>query len=142
MMNKEQIDNIREALDTLPDRSQKKTYDYFNALETSYVKLLDQPVNVYRNITNAAVSTWGSGEIGPENGSCHKWEKLTPQNRFIVALSALTGNTLPLALENVKYQFEMNGIPRHTADQFFRCRLASHQSIGCRDNSKINSPFI
>lgn len=141
-MLKEQIDNIREALDTLPNRNNEKTYDYFNALETSYVKITDIPQNVYRNITNAAVSTWGSAKIGESEGSCDKWRKLSPVNRYIVTLSALTGNTLPLALENVKFQFEANGIPRHTADQVFRCRLASFQSIGCRDNTKLDAPFL
>ena len=142
LMNKEQIDNMRKALDTLPDRTTKKTYDYVNALEVCYVGLTDSPVNPYRNIVNAALSTWGSAELGSDSGSCHKWSKIEPKNRFIVTLSALTGNTLPLALENVKYQFCVNNSPRHTFDQYARARLASHQSIGCRDNTKINAPFV
>lgn len=141
-ISKEQIDNIREALDTLPSRSQTKTYDYLNALETITVEVYDYPSNPYRNIVNAAGSTWGSAKIGIDEGSCRKWQKLTPENRFVVALSSLKGETLPLALENVKFQFGCNGCPRHTFDQHARVRLAAHQSIGCRDNTKLDAPFI
>lgn len=141
-MERERIDNIRKALGTLPDRSEEKTYDYVNSLEACYVKLLDMPKNPYKNIVNAATSTWGSARLGSDSGSCGKWEKLLPQNRFVVALSSLTGNTLPLALENVKFQYCMNGIPRHVFDQWARARLAAHQSIGCRDNTKLDAPFV
>jgi hypothetical protein len=94
------------------------------------------------NIVNAACSTWGSAKVGPDEGSCRKWNKLSPKNRFIVALSSLKGETLPLAMENIKYQFCCNGGPRHLFDQHARVRLAAHQSIGCRDNTKLDAPFI
>jgi thymidylate synthase ThyX len=141
-ISKEQIDNMREALDTLPSRTQTKTYDYFNVLETLTVEVYDSPNNPYLNIVNAACSTWGSGRVGADEGSCRKWQKLSPRNRYIVTLSALKGETLPLALENVKYEFCVNGGPRHLYDQHFRVRLAAHQSIGCRDNTKLDAPFI
>ena len=141
-VSKEQVDNIREALDTLPNRSQEKTYDYMSALETLTIEIYDYPINPYRNIVNAVCSTWGSAKIGADEGSCRKWQKLTPENRFIVALSSLKGDTLPLALETVKYEFCANGLPRHTFDQHARVRLAGHMSIGCRDNTKLDAPFI
>jgi len=137
-----EIDEMRKAMGTLPDRTEEKTYDYVNALEVSHVELRDWPKNVMKNIVNAALSTWGSGKLGSDSGSCKKWEKLSPVNRFRVVLAALTNQTLPLALENVKFQFEFNGIPRHTFDQWARARLAAHQSIGCRDNSKLDAPFV
>jgi thymidylate synthase ThyX len=141
-MKKEDIDNLRSALGTLPSQKPEKNYEYKNALETGYVNMTDYPENIMKNIVVAATSTWGNGQIGKNDGSCDKWNKLTPKNRYIVALSAITGNTLPLALENVCFQFEFNGFPRHTFDQWVRTRLAAHQSIGCRDNSKLDSPFI
>jgi thymidylate synthase ThyX len=141
-ISKEQIDNIRKALDTLPDRSSEKSYEYFNVYEALTIEVYDFPVNPYKNIVNAACSTWGSAKIGCDEGSCRKWDKLSPQNRFIVALSSLKGETLPLALENVKFQFGVNGCPRHTFDQHARVRLAAHQSIGCRDNSKLEAPLV
>jgi len=141
-LSKEQIDNIRKALDTLPDRSQEKSYDYVSVYETLTLEIYDMPSNPYRNIVNAACSTWGSAKVGIDEGSCRKWQKLSPENRFIVVLSALKGETLPLALENVKFQFGVNGAPRHAFDQHARVRLAAHQSIGCRDNSKLEAPFI
>ncbi|MDD5649361.1 MAG: FAD-dependent thymidylate synthase [Candidatus Nanoarchaeia archaeon] len=141
-LSKQQIDNIREALDTLPDRTSEVTYDYMSVYDALTVEIYDSPENPYQNIVNAACSTWGSAKIGIDEGSCRKWDKLTPQNRFIVTLSSLRGETLPLAMENVKYQFGVNGGPRHTFDQHARVRLAAHQSIGCRDNAKTDAPLI
>jgi len=141
-LSRQQIDNIRETLDTLPDRTSEVSYDYMSVYESLTVEIYDSPENPYKNIVNAACSTWGSAKIGINEGSCRKWSKLTPQNRFIIALSSLRGETLPLALENVKYQFGVNGGPRHMFDQHARVRLAAHQSIGCRDNAKLEAPFI
>jgi len=90
-----------------------------------------------------ATATWGSGKVGEGNGSTQKWEKLSPENRYRVVLSVLTGNTLLTAQESVSFTFEFNGIPRHTFDQFARMRIGSgHASIGCRDNSKLDAPFV
>ncbi|HQJ75560.1 MAG TPA: FAD-dependent thymidylate synthase [Bacteroidota bacterium] len=141
-MLKDDIDNLRKSMGTLPSQKPQKNYEYKNSLETCYVNLTSFPQNYAKSIVIAATSTWGNGQCGPNDGCCNKWNKLTPQNRYRVVLAALTGNTLPLALENISFQFEINGVPRHTFDQWARTRLATHQSIGCRDNSKIDAPFI
>lgn len=140
-MEKKDIDNIRESLQTLPNKS-KKTYNYYNGLTRCSVNLVDCSSNVMKDIVALACATWGSGDVGYGNGSTMKWQKLSPQNRFRVVLSALNGNTLPTALEAPSFTFEINGICRSTFDQFARCRFFSIGSIGTRDNDKLDSPFL
>jgi len=140
-MDKDQIENIRKALGTLPSQQPEKNYDYVNALEATHVRLADCTSNPYKSLVMMATATWGDGQPGDYHGSTRKWEKLSPQNRFRVALSVLTGNTLPTAQESVSFTFEYNA-PRHAFDQFARMRIGSgHASIGCRDNSKLDAPF-
>ena len=144
-MNKKSINSIRKALGTLPSQQSVKTYDYISVFDNkaANVRLAEFPKNPYKMLVRAATATWGSGKIGYNEGSMNKWEKLLPESRFIVALSVLTGNTLPQAVEPVTFQWELNGFPRHTFDQFARMRIgAAIFSIGCRDNNKLDAPFI
>ncbi len=140
-MDKKQIENIRSAMGTLPSQKPEKNYDYVNTYDDSvgYVKLVDYPLNVFKPLVRAATATWGDAK----SGSTQKWEKLSPLNRYIVALSVITGNTLPQACEAINFQFEYNGFTRSCFDQAARTRIgASFQSIGSRDNSKLDAPFI
>lgn len=145
-MNKKERKNIeqfRKAMGTLPSQRPKKNYRYVNALDVCTVRLTEYPDNPYKSLVRMATATWGDGQTGSKHGSTYKWEKLTPENRFRVALSVLTGNTLPTAMESVNFVFEFNSIPRHTFDQFARARIGTgHASIGCRDNSKLDAPFV
>ncbi len=142
-MEKKDIENLREAMGTLPSQNPQKTLDYENALDACYVKLVEYPNNPYKPIVRFCCSTWGSGKIDKNEGSTQKWEKLSPENRFRVVLSCLTGNTLPQAMETIDFLFEYNGVPRHTFDQFARMRIgATIASIGSRDNNKLDSPLI
>jgi hypothetical protein len=137
------VDNLRKAMGTLPDRTETKSYEYLNAFKSCYVNLLDYPNNSFKNIVSMATSTWGSAGVGKSEGSCGKWEKISPENRYRIVLAALTGKTLPLCLESVSFLFEFNGIPRHTFDQFARLRIGGGvSSAGCRDNSKLDAPLI
>lgn len=146
MMNKKerkQIEKMRKAMGTLPSQKPQKTYDYVNALAAITVRLTDYPNNPYKTLVRMATATWGSGKVGHNSGSTYKWEKLTPENRYRVVLSVLMGNTLPTSMESVNFTFEYNGVPRHTFDQFARARIGTgHASIGCRDNSKLDAPFV
>ena len=144
-LDKDTIDNFRKAMGTLPGSQNPKTYDYMSAYDerATNVKMIDATPNPYKVMVAAATATWGSGSTGYGEGSMGKWEKLTPEARFIVVISVLTGNTLPQAAEPVNFQFEFNGIPRHTFDQFARMRIGGAiQSIGCRDNSKLDAPLV
>ena len=142
-MEKERIENFRKATGTLPSQKPEKNYKYEDCLRTIYTKLTDAPKNPYKTLVRMATATWGDGNVEAGHGSTQKWEKLSPINRYIVALSVLTGNTLPTAMESVSFTFEFNGVPRHTFDQFARMRIGSgHASIGSRDNNKLDCPFV
>lgn len=140
---KQDIENMRQAMGTLPSQKPEKNYDYKNCLETCYVKMTDYPVNPYKTLLRMSAATWGDGQVGEGHGSTQKWEKLSPENRYRVVLAVLTGNTLPTALESVSFTFQYNGVPRHSFDQFARMRIGSgHASIGSRDNNKLDCPFV
>lgn len=142
-MTKEEIENIRKAMCTLPEQKPVKNYDYKDDVTSISVKMIDFPKNPYKPIVNSVTATWGNGELGPENGSCDKWRKISPENRFRVVLSCLTGNTLPQAQEALQFQFEVNGLTRHDFDQHARSRIGSYFcSIGSRDNCKQDAPFL
>lgn len=136
---KKQIDNMREAMGTLPSQAPKKTYKWKGSLDALYVKMTTKPENPYKAIVAMCAATWGDNETG----STGKWDKLTPENRYRVVLSCLTGNTLPQALEAVSFTFEVNGTPRHTFDQHARARVGTaFASIGTRDNNKLDADFL
>lgn len=139
--DKKQIDEFRRAMQTLPSQKPEKNYKYVDTFDPSvgYVKLVDYPKNIFKPIVRAATATWGNAD----QGSTQKWEKLSPQARYIVSLAVLTGNTLPQAAEVISFQFEYNGFARSCFDQAARARIgATFQSIGSRDNSKLDAPFI
>jgi len=144
-LDKEIIDNFRLAMGTLPGSQNPKSYDYMSAYDkdATNVNLINRTMNPYKAMVAAATATWGSGLNGYQEGSMNKWGKLSPQARYVVVIAVLTGNTLPQAAEPVDFQFEFNGIPRHTFDQYARMRIGgSVQSIGCRDNSKLDAPLV
>jgi len=136
---KKDIDNMREAMGTLPSQAPKKTYSWKNSLDSLYVAMNDWTKNPYKAIVSMCTATWGDNETG----STGKWNKLTPENRYRIVLACLTGNTLPQALEAVQFTFEVNGVPRHTFDQHARARIGTaFASIGTRDNNKNDSDFL
>ncbi len=136
---KKDIDNMREAMGTLPSQAPKKTYSWKNSLDSLYVTMNDWTRNPYRAMVSMAAATWGDNETG----STGKWEKLTPENRYRIVLAILTGNTLPQAGEAVQFTFEVNGTPRHTFDQHARARVGTaFASIGTRDNNKLDADFL
>lgn len=136
---KKDVDNMREAMGTLPSQAPKKTYSWKNSLDSLYVVLNDWTRNPYRAMASMAAATWGDNETG----STGKWEKLSPENRFRIVLAILTGNTLPQAAEAVQFTFEVNGTPRHTFDQHARARIGTaFASIGTRDNNKLDADFL
>ena len=130
---------MREAMGTLPSQSPEKSYDYSDDISSIYVKMTDWPRNPYEVLVRAVTATWGDDATG----STQKWEKLTPENRYRVALSTLTGNTLPQAQEGLQFQFEVNGLSRADFDQHARARIGAHfMSIGTRDNNKLDARFL
>lgn len=139
MLSKDDVMNMRSAMGTLPSQQPQKTYGYKDDITSIYVRMTDCPQNPYKILCRAVCATWGDNETG----SCGKWEKLTPENRFRTVLSCMTGNTLPQAQEGVNFQFEVNGLSRSDFDQHARTRIGTHfMSIGTRDNNKLDADFL
>tara|TARA_Y100000310_G_scaffold273645_1_gene289207 strand:+ start:8754 stop:9761 length:1008 start_codon:yes stop_codon:yes gene_type:complete len=138
-LTKGEIENMRNAMGTLPSQKPKKTYNYENDITSIYTKMTDWPKNPYKIIVRAVTATWGDNETG----STQKWERLTPENRYRLVLSHLTGNTLFQASEGIQFQFEVNGLTRHDFDQHARARIGAHfMSIGTRDNNKLDADIL
>jgi hypothetical protein len=136
-VNKKAIDRLRKACGTLPNRKPEKETKIYYGLEQLEIEIIDQPRNMYKAIFALATATWGDEKY------ITKWGEVTPLERYIVVASALKGKTLPTALEAPKFTFIVRGMPRHCFDQMARTRLGSgFGSIGCRDNSKIDSSII
>jgi len=136
-MTNERINELREAMGTLPsERPVKETYIYFGC-EKLDVEIIDYNENPYKSIFAIATATWGNDDY------INKWNELDPLNRYFVVLSALTGNTLPTALESVTFTFKVTGLPRHCFDQHARARIGTgFGSSGCRDNNKLDASII
>lgn len=138
-LTSEEVQEMRAAMGTLPSQSPKKNYKYADDISSIEVNMTDWTKNPYKVIVAAVSATWGNDETG----SMGKWAKLSPANRYRLALSHLTGNTLPQAAEGINFQFEINGVSRHDFDQHARARVGTHfMSIGTRDNNKLDSTFL
>jgi len=136
-VEKEKVDELREACGTLPSRARRILNYVYYGCERLEVELIDEPVNPYRAIFSMATSTWGN------DAYVDKWYKTQPIDRFRVVLAALQGKTLPMGVEGPKYTFRVVGLPRHSFDQMARTRIgAAFGSIGSRDNCKLDSSFI
>lgn len=134
--NKE-IDELRKAMGTLPSLNPKRETRIVRGCSELKVTMIDCSQNPYKTIFQCATATWGDDLYED------KWEKCSPENRYRVVLAALQGNTLPQALESVKFVFKVQGSPRHCFDQHARARVGStFYSIGCRDNFKTDSRMI
>ena len=132
-----EIDELRKVMGTLPSTTPKKITVLIRGCEKVKVDLLDTNINPYKSIVAASTATWG------DDLYLNKWTQLTPQNRFIVVLAAITGNVLPQALESVTFTFSVKNVPRHCFDQHARARIGTaFYSIGSRDNNKLDASFI
>lgn len=134
--NKE-IDELRKAMGTHPSVRPERETRIVRGCSELKVEMIDFPTNPYKTIFQCATATWGNDLYED------KWSQCSPENRYRVVLAALQGNTLPQALESVKFVFKVVGAPRHCFDQHARARVGStFYSIGCRDNEKSDSRII
>jgi hypothetical protein len=131
------IDNLREAMGTLPSQFPENITQFVRGCERMRVTLIDWSKNPMKAMVSASTATWGDDRYED------KWLRLTPENRYRVVLAVLTGNTLPQALESVQFVFKVEGTPRHCFDQHARARIGTvFFSIGARDNCKLDSAMI
>ena len=133
---KEEIDNIREMMGTLPNQDIKEETKFYIGVEGITVEMIEYPENPYRAIFEASVATWGNESYAT------KWDLISPENRFKVVKAALSGQTLPQALEPVNFMFIVRGASRASFDQHARMRIgATFFSQGIRDNSRADAGF-
>lgn len=105
----------------------------YKGVEGISVELIDAPSNPYRIMCEVATATWGSETYET------KWNIISPENRFFVVKSALSGFTLPQAIEPLMFSFIVRAVSRSAFDQHARARLQTFFSQGCRDNSRIQA---
>lgn len=132
-----QLDNLRQSMGTLPSMQPQKETIFIRGCSSIQVDLIGKPANPYRQIFSAATATWGNDDYED------KWPKTSVANRIKVVIAALTGQTLPQALEPLSFQFRVVGASRSAFDQTARARIgATFFSSGVRDNNKLDASFI
>lgn len=135
MSTKEEIDEMRELMGTLPSSDPPKT-DIHVGTSGITVEMINWPTNPYQIIYENSVATWGNEAYRT------KWNDTPIQQRFEVVYAALTGQTLPMVLESVQFGFIVRGASRSAFDQHARMRIgATFFSQGVRDNSRADAGF-
>lgn len=130
------VDALRREMGTLPELNcEDDTTVIHRGVEGISVEVIDAPLNPYKTIFEVSVATWGDEEYAT------KWPKVNPDNRFKVVKAALSGQTLPQAVEPVLFSFIVRGPSRSAFDQHARQRLATFFSQGVRDNSRLDAGF-
>lgn len=134
MKDRKTIEDLRRTMGTLPDQDPELITEFFRGCEGITASLIDIPVNPYKTIYTISTSTWGK--------QIDKWDHTSPEGRFMVVKAALTGNTLPTALESVKFTFAIEGVSRSSFDQTARQRIgAGFGARGTRDNNHRDAAF-
>jgi len=129
-------DELRRAMGTLPELNvEDKDTAIHVGVAGITAELIDGPRNPYRTIVEVSTATWG------DEAFSNKWDKISPENRFKIVKAALSGQTLPQAIEPVIFAFTIRGASRSAFDQHARARLQTFFSQGCRDNSRLGAGF-
>jgi hypothetical protein len=137
IMLKQEIENIRRIMGTLPDQEPEKKTDFHIGVTgmKNAVKLIDWPHNPYKSMYVMATSCWGK--------KIDKWSATTPQGRFMVVLAVLKRQALPLAYEAPSFTFAVEKLPRWSFDQICRARQGIvFSSQGTRDNNHRDAGFF
>lgn len=149
-LSTEVIDTIRSWMGTLPARTNDADWlepvtvrgiERMKVTPVSPQPGVDTIRSIYRGFFSMATATWGDANIDGNWGE--KWERASPEARYLVVWNVLHRQTLPTALESANFTIELSGIPRHAFDQIARARIGTgFGSIGCRDNSKLPAEFV
>lgn len=136
MTRNDEIDKLRKAMGTMPNEDIKPETKFHVGVSGITVEMVEYPENPYRAIFETSVATWGDEQYAT------KWDKVSPEHRFDVVKAALSGQTLPQALEPVNFMFIVRGASRAQFDQHARQRIgATFFSQGVRDNSRADAGF-
>lgn len=131
-------DKLRQAMGTLPSDSREINWKHKPEIQECSAFLVDTNRNPFRSIFSTATATWG------DNVYKDKWLETPPADKLKVIVAALTGRTLPQALENVNFTFRIRGVPRSTFNHHTEIAKlgCTFYSVGCRDNNKLDTDFI
>lgn len=134
-MNK---NDIRKSMGTLPEDNNTMNYTIKKEKDSLQVDLIDFNKNPFRVIFSTATATWGNNEYQD------KWLLTSKEDKLKVIVAALTGRTLPQALENIIFTWRIKGTPRMTFNKHTEVAKigCTFYSIGCRDNNKLDTDFI
>ena len=136
MTRDDKINDLRKAMGTSPNENLEPETEFHVGVSGITVEMTECPENPYRAIFEASVATWGDERYAT------KWDNVSPENRFKVVKAALSGQTLPQALEPVNFMFIVRGASRAQFDQHARQRVgATFFSQGVRDNSRADAGF-
>jgi len=113
------VEDIRKVMGTMPHMDTKPETKFHIGVEGIEVEMIDHTVNPYKTIFEAVTATWGSEDY------TQKWDDITPVRRFDVVKTALSGQTLPQALEPVQFMFLVRGASRSAFDQHARARVGA-----------------
>lgn len=132
------IQELRRAMGTLPSESPEQRTEVRSLKDSLQVRAVSGPDNPYLAIFESAAATWGDDRYDL------KWNRVSPDNRYRVCLAALTGNTLPQAIEVVSFLFQVRGTPRWLFEEHAReiNQFITFLSVGCRDNNKLDASVI
>jgi thymidylate synthase ThyX len=137
MSTKQEIEELRRIMGTLPDQHPEKKTAFYVGVSgmKDAVKLIDWPHNPYKAMFTMATSCWGK--------KIDKWDDTTPQGRFMVVLAVLKRQALPLAYEAPSFTFSVERLPRWSFDQIARARQGIvFSSQGTRDNNHEDAGFF
>jgi len=136
-MGKEQIDDIRRVMGTMPDQEPQLKTEFYPGVTgmKDAVKLIDWPVNPYKAMYTLATSCWGK--------KIDKWPSTSKNGRYMVVLAVMKRQALPLAYEAVSFTFAIERISRWSFDQIARARQGIvFSSQGTRDNNHKDAGFF
>ncbi len=133
-----EVEELRRAMGTLPSEAPEKSTKILEIGKSIRVQIVSSAENPYKAIFESATATWGDDQYEL------KWGRVSPENRYKVCLAALTGQTLPQALEVVGYLFQVRGTPRWLFEEHARemSQFTTYLSIGCRDNNKLDASMV
>lgn len=134
----DEIQELRKAMGTLPSEAPEFRTTTKKLKDSLRVSVKSGPDNPYVSIFESSCATWGDDDYES------KWNRVQPYNRFRVCFAALTGNTLPQAIEVVSFLFHVRGTPRWLFEEHARemSQFTTYLSVGCRDNSKLDASMV
>lgn len=128
------MEDLRREMGTHPDTNVEKRTEFHRGVTEIKVQLLSATDHPYRQIFDLATATWGK--------RIDKWPNVSPSARLSVVKAVLDFQSLPNAMEAVKFGFAVEGCSRSAFDQIARARIGVIiGSMGWRDNDHSDAAY-